>query len=125
MANQTEPGTTAAEEPGRYGSATRAADAAEGFIVPPGQPPATGPAAQQPGLFADLAVSGGPNQEALPSYHGRPVSWIAVSIIMIGFVMGGFGLVFGPTWWAFWTGAGVAVLGLLVALVTNTFEDWY
>jgi hypothetical protein len=44
---------------------------------------------------------------------------------MIGFVMGGFGLVFGPTWWAFWTGAGVAVLGLLVALVTNTFEDWY
>ena len=46
----------------------------------------------------------------------------------VGFVVGGLGLILGhggPTWWAFWTGAGVAVLGLFLALATNTFEDWY
>ena len=63
-----------------------------------------------------------------PPYHGRRISWIAVSIVMAGFVIGGLALVFGhhgAIWWLFWTGAGVAVLGLLVTLVTNTFEDWY
>jgi len=53
------------------------------------------------------------------------VSWIAVSVIMVGFVMGGLALVFGPTWWAFWAGGGLAVLGGLTALATNIFEDWY
>lgn len=63
-----------------------------------------------------------------PAFHGRKVSWVAVSIIMAGFLIGGLSLVFGhhgPTWWLFWIGAGVAVLGLLVTLATNTFEDWY
>ncbi len=67
--------------------------------------------------------------EPFPSYHGRPVSWVAVTIIVIGFVLGGLGLMIGghggPIWWLFWTGAGVAVLGILMSLVTNTFEDWY
>jgi hypothetical protein len=46
----------------------------------------------------------------------------------LGFIIGGLGLILGhggPTWWAVWVGAGVAVLGLLVALGTNMFEDWY
>jgi hypothetical protein len=63
-----------------------------------------------------------------PSYHGRTVSWVAVAIMVAGFVIGGLALIFGhggPIWWLFWVGAGVAVLGLLVALATNTFEDWY
>ena len=64
-----------------------------------------------------------------PSYHGRTVSWVAVGIMMLGFLLGGVGLVAGghggPIWWLFWTGAGVSVLGLLVCLATNTFEDWY
>jgi hypothetical protein len=63
-----------------------------------------------------------------PSYHGRTVSWVAVALMAIGFVFGGLGLILGhggPTWWAFWTGAGVAVLGLLLSLATNSFEDWY
>jgi hypothetical protein len=66
--------------------------------------------------------------EPFPSYHGRPVSWVAVGIIVIGFVLGGLGLMLGhggPIWWLFWTGGGVAVLGVLMSLVTNTFEDWY
>jgi len=42
----------------------------------------------------------------------------------IGFIIGGLGLMLGdggPTWWAVWVGAGVAVLGLLVAIGTNMF----
>lgn len=64
-----------------------------------------------------------------PPFHGRTVSWVAVVIMVIGFVVGGLALVTGgqggPIWWLFWTGAGIAVLGLLVSLATNTFEDWY
>jgi hypothetical protein len=123
MANQTEPG--AAQEPGRYGGVTRAADAAEGVGAPLHSPTATGPAAQQPGLLADLAVAGGPDLQALPSFHGRAVSWIAVSIIMVGFLVGGLAMVFGPTWWVFWVGVGVSVLGSLIAMSANIFEDWY
>jgi len=64
-----------------------------------------------------------------PSYHGRTVSWVAVGIIVLGFVLGGLALMVGgnggPIWWLFWTGAGVAVLGLLISVTTNMFEDWY
>jgi hypothetical protein len=60
-----------------------------------------------------------------PPYHGRPVSWVAVSLVMVGFLAGGLALVFGPTWVVFWIGAGLAVVGGLLALATNIFEDWY
>jgi hypothetical protein len=60
-----------------------------------------------------------------PTYHGRAVSWVAVSIIMAGFVVGGLALVFGPTWVAFWIGVGLTVVGGLLALATNILEDWY
>jgi hypothetical protein len=58
-------------------------------------------------------------------FHGRPVSWVAVTIIMVGFLIGGLALVFGPTWWLFWTGLGLVVIGSLLAASTNIFEDWY
>ena len=60
-----------------------------------------------------------------PTYHGRAVSWVAVSIIVAGFVTGGLGLVFGPTWVAFWVGVGLVVVGGLLALATNISDDWY
>jgi hypothetical protein len=53
------------------------------------------------------------------------VSWVAVSIIMVGFVAGGLALVFGPTWWLFFTGLALAAVGGLLALAVNIFEDWY
>jgi hypothetical protein len=59
------------------------------------------------------------------AFHGRPVSWVAVGSIMAGFLTGGLGLILGPVWPAFWIGAGLAVLGVLLALSTNTFDDWY
>jgi hypothetical protein len=59
------------------------------------------------------------------SYHGRPVSWVAVAFIMIGFLVGGLALVFGPTWPVFWVGVGLSVIGGLIATTTDIFEDWY
>jgi hypothetical protein len=66
-----------------------------------------------------------PSHQAPEPYHGRPVSWVAVSIIMAAFVAGGLGLIFGPTWWLFWVGAGAAIVGGLLALGTRIFDDWY
>jgi len=34
-------------------------------------------------------------------FHGRPVSWVAVSLITVAFLVGGLALIFGPTWWLF------------------------
>jgi hypothetical protein len=58
-------------------------------------------------------------------YHGRRISWVAVGTIMVGFLLGGLALVFGPTWWLFWCGGALALIGFLVAISTDTFEDWY
>jgi len=58
-------------------------------------------------------------------FHGRPVSWFAVGLVMVAFLIGGLALVFGPTWWLFWLGLGLAAIGGLIAAATNIFEDWY
>jgi hypothetical protein len=85
-----------------------------------------------PGPVASGGQEGGALAEPLPPsyqapepFHGRPVSWVAVSIIMAGFLAGGLGLVIGPTWWLFWAGAGAAIIGGLLALGTRIFDDWY
>jgi hypothetical protein len=58
-------------------------------------------------------------------FGGRRVSWVAVTTIMLGFLCGGLALVIGPTWWAFWLGVAVAVVGLLMSFAINLFDDWY
>lgn len=45
--------------------------------------------------------------------------------MIVGFLVGGLALIFGSIWWLFWTGVGLAVLGLLIAVGSNIFEDWY
>ena len=78
------------------------------------------------GQDAGTLVQAGPGSgHASEVHHGRPVSWVAVSIIMAGFLAGGLGLVLGPTWWLFWCGIAAAVVGGLLALGTHIFEDWY
>jgi hypothetical protein len=59
------------------------------------------------------------------SFHGRPVSWVSVSIIIAGFIIGGVGLIVGPTWWLVWTGGAVAAVGGILALATGVVNDWY
>lgn len=74
------------------------------------------------------ATTSGTHLGPYPTFHGRTVSWVAVSIIMAGFLIGGLALIVGhhgPTWWLFWVGVGASALGLLITLATNTFEDWY
>jgi hypothetical protein len=59
------------------------------------------------------------------AHHGRPASWVAVAIIVVGFIIGGSALVAGPTWWLFWTGTGIAVIGAIYAASVHIFDDWY
>jgi hypothetical protein len=57
---------------------------------------------------------------------GRPISWVGVSIIIVGFVIGGVAFIPHPTWWAVWVGSGVAAVGLIFLAFTNAVnEDWY
>jgi hypothetical protein len=58
-------------------------------------------------------------------HHGRPVSWVSVSIIFVGFIIGGIALIVGPTWWLLWVGAAVAVIGGILGMATGIFNDWY
>ena len=59
------------------------------------------------------------------AHHGRPSSWVAIGIIVVGFVVGGAALPAGPTWWLFWLGAGIVVVGGIMALSTRILDDWY
>ena len=62
---------------------------------------------------------------SFPTFHGRAVSWFAVSLIMVAFIAGGLALVIGPTWWLFWASAALAVVGGLLVLAVGVFDDWY
>jgi len=83
------------------------------------------------GTVAGVSAQGGQLSQAstewTPPEHfsGRPVSWVAVSLIMAAFLIGGLALVFGPTWWLFWASVGLAAVGGLLALATHIFDDWY
>jgi hypothetical protein len=57
---------------------------------------------------------------------GKPMSWVGVTIVIIGFLIGGIAMVPGPHWVIFWIGTGVAIVGCLTLLFTKTFStDWY
>jgi hypothetical protein len=72
------------------------------------------------GLDAQTGVSYG--HEA---HHGRPASWVAVSIIIVGFIVGGIAMVPSPKWWLFWTGTGIVVIGGIMAAAAHIMDDWY
>ena len=118
MANQVDPATVG-------GAAASGATAHGAVATAQGGAAAHGHDAG-PGSLA--TATGTAQVGPFPPFHGRRVSWVAVSVIMAGFLIGGLSLVFGhhgPIWWLFWTGSAVAVLGLLMTIATNTFEDWY
>jgi fatty acid desaturase len=86
-----------------------------------GQGQVAGPTAEDKAALA--AATGA--AAAPEGRHGRPISWASVIIMIVGFLAGGAGLVFGPTWWLFWVGGGLAALGGILALGTGIFNDWY
>ena len=55
---------------------------------------------------------------------GRMTSWAAVAVILVGFIVGGLGLVFGPNWVMFWVGVGVVVVGGIYALAVGIMDDY-
>ncbi len=57
--------------------------------------------------------------------HGRPASWVAVSIIIVGFTVGGIALPIGPSWVLFWVGAAIVVVGIIIAAASHIMDDWY
>ncbi len=67
----------------------------------------------------------GPSPKHHDAHHGRPASWVAVSIIIVGFIVGGIAMVPHPKWWLFWTGTGIVVIGAILATTTRIFDDWY
>lgn len=85
-----------------------------------------------PGAMAEAGDTGahGLDAQVAQSYtheefHGRPASWVASSIVIVGFIVGGIALTIGPTWWLFWTGVGIVVFGAIVGAAVHIFEDWY
>ena len=86
---------------------------------------ATGsPAGYRPG-GSDVARAEAQPTGEHPHFSGRPVSWVAVVIIIVGFVLGGVALVAGPVWALFWVGTGIAAVGCIMAASVGTFNDWY
>jgi hypothetical protein len=72
--------------------------------------------ATHPGEHEDAAFTGA-------GHGGRAKSWLAVTVILLGFVVGGLALIFGPNWFMFWVGAGIIVLGGILALAFDIFSD--
>ncbi|MGQ0464823.1 MAG: HGxxPAAW family protein [Sporichthyaceae bacterium] len=56
--------------------------------------------------------------------NGRPMSWVSVLVICVGFTIGGLALCMDPTWWLFWTGVAITAVGLVLASVVNIMADY-
>jgi hypothetical protein len=117
MPNQVEPGTMGGAPPESTDSGGTAMSVQAAYGGAGGPDVLGGPG---PG---GLAQAAGPTGEHA-TFHGRAVSWVAVVLIMVGFLVGGLSLVF-AAWPTFWVGAGLVVIGGLIALTTDIFEDWY
>jgi hypothetical protein len=59
----------------------------------------------------------------LGSHAGRPTSWIAVTAMIVGFAIGGFGLMTGPSWLIFCIGAVIVALGGAFGLAVGILGD--
>ncbi|MFC5752962.1 HGxxPAAW family protein [Actinomadura rugatobispora] len=57
------------------------------------------------------------------SHAGRPSSWIAVGIMVAGFIVGGVALCVGPSWIMFWAGVAIVVVGFIVGGAVHIFSD--
>jgi hypothetical protein len=72
----------------------------------------------------DAALAHGPGH--MEHNPGRPMSWVGVGIVIVGFIIGGIAFFPAPNWTLFWVGTAVAIVGCLSLAVTKTFnEDWY
>ena len=78
------------------------------------------------GTTSGAAVSPALGVQHLEHNPGRPISWVGVTIAIVGAIIGGVAFIPHITWWLFWTGAAVMVVGLFVLVGAKTFsKDWY
>ncbi|GAA0927837.1 hypothetical protein GCM10009560_30640 [Nonomuraea longicatena] len=64
-------------------------------------------------------MSGGEN---LGSHAGRPSSWLAVTVGLVGFTASGVGMPV-ESWPLIWTGIGLIVVSGILGLVFDIFSD--
>jgi peptidoglycan/LPS O-acetylase OafA/YrhL len=57
------------------------------------------------------------------SHAGRPKSWVAVAVILIGFAVAGVALCLGPNWPMFWAGAAIVAIGGVVSFAVDIMSD--
>lgn len=57
------------------------------------------------------------------SHAGRPSSWLAVTVVFVGFTVGGVALCLGPQWVLFWVGAAIIAIGLALSTLVHVFSD--
>jgi len=56
----------------------------------------------------------------MAAQHGSsPAAWAVVAITLVGFVVGGIGMVLGPDWVLFWIGVGLIPVALVVGTVLS------
>ena len=55
---------------------------------------------------------------------GRLTSWIAVAVMVLGFVIFGLALVLGPIWALFWIGLAITAAGGIYGLAVGIMEDY-
>ena len=58
-------------------------------------------------------------------FHGRPASWVAVTVIVICFIISGIALPIGPNWVLFWVGVAIVVVGGVIGAAVRIMDDWY
>src|SRR5258708_3237858 len=90
--------------------------------IRPGFGPPPTPEYPSPVQVSAIAFPGRENRMS-SNHAGRPSSWVAVSVIFIGFAVGGIALVLGPNWIIFGAGAGIAALGGVIAPLVDIMSD--
>jgi len=56
----------------------------------------------------------------MASHHGStPAAWTAVVVCLIGFTIGGIGMVIGPNWPTFWVGCAVILVSPVIGRVMS------
>ncbi|GAA3122371.1 HGxxPAAW family protein [Streptosporangium carneum] len=75
------------------------------------------------GDLEDLEGPGNHQDHENHGGHGSASSWLAVTVVVLGFAIGGVGLCAGPDWFLFCMGAAVCVMGGILLLVFRVFRD--
>lgn len=53
----------------------------------------------------------------MPAHGSNPAAWTTVGIVIVAFLVGAIGLVWGPNWVVFWIGVALVPLGAVVGKV--------